>query len=238
MNLSYRLKTVASFVPEGSIVADIGTDHGYIPIYLAEQGKITHAVAMDVRTGPLERAEEHIRSHGLKNVIETRLSDGLRELRPGEADTAVIAGMGGELMIRILSEGRHMWPTVKRWILSPQSDLHKVRIYLRENGFPIEKETMILDEGKYYTVMAAGRRAEALRNCTGEKTIYDFYGKCLIQDRNQVLSGYLEWERGQKEKLLEELQSGGAQMTERAVLRIRSLEEELKRIKEAQDEMQ
>ena len=119
MKLSKRLELVASFVPEGSRIADIGTDHGYIPIFLTEKGICQSALAMDVREGPLSRAREHIREKNLEDRIQVRLGDGLKELRPGEADTVVIAGMGGQLVIHILEEGRHMWDSVKTWILSP-----------------------------------------------------------------------------------------------------------------------
>ena len=114
LRLSERLKLVASFVPEGSRIADIGTDHGYVPIYLAETGKIKSALAMDVRKGPLARADEHIeeyrRDAGDAAIsIETRLSNGLEKLHVGEADTVIIAGMGGELEISILENGKQLW---------------------------------------------------------------------------------------------------------------------------------
>ena len=105
MKLSKRLETVASFVPKGSNIADIGTDHGYVPIYLVREGQAEHAVAMDVRKGPLERARAHVAEAGLGSRIDVRLSDGLAGLKPGEADCVVIAGMGGELIIHILEEG-------------------------------------------------------------------------------------------------------------------------------------
>ena len=96
MKLSERLNTVVSFVKPGSRVVDVGTDHGYVPIELAQRGIISHGLAMDVRKGPLERAKEHIRQYGLEDVIETRLSDGICQLQDHEADTVIVAGMGGE----------------------------------------------------------------------------------------------------------------------------------------------
>ena len=105
MELSKRLKTVAAAVTPGHRVADVGTDHGYIPIYLVERGLCPAACAMDVNRGPLARAEEHIRQEGLSDRIGVRLSDGLEKLSPEETDTVVISGMGGELICRILREG-------------------------------------------------------------------------------------------------------------------------------------
>ena len=104
MELSKRLQAVAGFVSEGNRLVDVGTDHGYIPIYLVKTGKIPSAIAMDVKKGPLSRAEEHIGQAGLDAYIECRLSDGLRGLKPGEGESLLLAGMGGNLMIRILME--------------------------------------------------------------------------------------------------------------------------------------
>ena len=101
MKLSERLNTVVSFVKPGSRVVDVGTDHGYVPIELAQRGIIIHGLAMDVRKGPLERAKEHIRQYGLEDVIETRLSDGICQLQDHEADTVIVAGKGGELVIHL-----------------------------------------------------------------------------------------------------------------------------------------
>ncbi|MDE7059206.1 MAG: class I SAM-dependent methyltransferase, partial [Lachnospiraceae bacterium] len=103
MQLSKRMQRLASLVTEENRLADIGTDHGYIPIYLIQQKKIQSALAMDINSGPLSRAKEHIEASGLTTYIETRLSDGLCKLEADEADTVLIAGMGGMLMVSILN---------------------------------------------------------------------------------------------------------------------------------------
>lgn len=119
------------------------------------------ALAMDVRKGPLERAEEHVEEVGLSGKIELRLSDGLAKLKAGEADTVVIAGMGGKLTCRILEQGRHVWENwsegKERLILSPQSEQDEVRHFLEKQGFSILREAMLTDEGKYYIVIEAAR---------------------------------------------------------------------------------
>ena len=105
-----------------------------------EQGLIPHGIAMDVNAGPLERAREHIREHGLEEKIETRLSDGLREIEAGEADTVVIAGMGGALTIRILEKGFRILPSLKELVLQPQSEIARVRNWLADRGYCIERK--------------------------------------------------------------------------------------------------
>ena len=121
MKLSNRLEMVVSMVASSRAAADIGTDHGHVPIELVRRGIVDRAYAMDVRKGPLSKAQENVAAAGLKDKIETRLSDGLQKLNAGEAETVIIAGMGGELVIHILEDGRHMWDTVDQWILSPHS---------------------------------------------------------------------------------------------------------------------
>ena len=227
MIVSKRLELVASFVPEGSRIADIGTDHGYIPIFLTEKGICQSALAMDVREGPLSRAREHIREKNLEDRIQVRLGDGLKELRPGEADTVVIAGMGGQLVIHILEEGRHMWDSVKTWILSPQSELDKVRRYLEQEGFMICREAMTLDEGKYYTVMAAARGRMKY-----EEPWEYLYGKLLIQAKDPVLLDFLNQEEKRLKGILGALEgqdTPGAEAARQTAVR------QLDWIKEAKD---
>ena len=135
MELSKRLQAVANLVSVGLTVADVGTDHGYIPIYLLENGKCAKALAMDVNRGPLLRAKEHIVEHGFEEMIETRLSDGVKQLRIGECEAVVIAGMGGALTIKILEEGKEVFKSLTEFVLQPQSELYKVRKYLIEQGY-------------------------------------------------------------------------------------------------------
>lgn len=230
MKLSKRLELVASFVPEGSRIADVGTDHGYIPIELVKRGLCPSAVAMDIGKGPLERAREHIREQGLEEKIEARLSDGLSALKPGEADTVVIAGMGGELVIHILEAGRHMWESVKEFVLSPQSELDKVRKYLEENGFAIQKEAMVVDEGKYYTVMLVKRGVMQY----GSQAEYR-YGRLLIQGKDPVLSAFLKKESERLRGILTGLEG---QDTEGAAAARIDLKEQLSWIQEAYMQME
>ena len=153
-----------------------------------------------------------------------------------------MAGMGGGLVIRIMEEGRHMWPFVRYWILSPQSDIHKVRRYLREQGFAVEQETMLLEDRKYYTVMKAGgwKQQDFIKNKkegSRKRTLYDYYGEQLLKKKSPVLFHYLEKERKEKEGILKGIRKSGAS-GERAAGREEELIKELELIKEAQNEMQ
>ena len=210
MKLSERLNTVVSFVKPGSRVVDVGTDHGYVPIELAQRGIISHGLAMDVRKGPLERAKEHIRQYGLEDVI--------------------VAGMGGELVIHILEEGRRFWDQIGHWILSPQSELDKVRDYLVEQGFAIERETMLKEEGKYYVVMDVVRgQMESL------KPWESLYGPLLLKEKNPVLAELLQKEKTLCESILKGL---AGQESESAGKRAEELRKQIRWIEEAQHEMQ
>lgn len=225
MILSKRLATIASFVPPGRRIADVGTDHGYIPIYLVENGIAPRAVAMDVRSGPLRRAAEHVRSRGLQERIVLRLSDGLDELKPGEADTVIISGLGGPLMMEILKRGCRVAQTVESFVLSPQSDIPGVRVFLRENGYRIEKEAFLRDEGKYYTVMRAVHGESG-----AEDALDDRYGGYLLRQRDPLLREYLTLEAARLYALSQALADSPKEKTLR---RCRQVEQERIEVEQA-----
>ena len=155
VNLSLRLATIASLVTPGSRLVDVGCDHGFLSIWLVQQGIVPSAIASDVRPGPLSRAVEHVREMGLESRIETRLSDGLKAIEPGEGDTLVIAGMGGPLMERLLSESKTTRDSFKEFILQPQSDIPHFRRYLLDEGLTIIDERIVEEDGKFYPMMKA-----------------------------------------------------------------------------------
>lgn len=207
MERSKRLRAVVSLVTEGASVADIGTDHGYVPIDLVKSGRVKKMIAMDVGRGPLERARLHITENGLGGQIETRLSDGFKELKPGEADTAILSGMGGGLTIRILEEGRETAAGLRELILQPQSEMERVRKYLVTHGYRIVEEDMVEEDGKFYPVMKVMHEAD----CPGEPPVYEkweyLYGKELLRNRHPVLYRYLLREKKIKESILRKLQA-------------------------------
>ena len=221
IQLSKRMSALASLVTEGSRLADIGTDHGYIPIALVQKGRIPSALAMDVGKGSLSRAREHIHSQGLDTYIETRLSDGLTELHEGEADTVLIAGMGGMLMKRILEGGGHCLSSVGELILKPQSEIHLVRKFLAEHGYKITDEDIVLEDGKYYPMMRVHFDASAVSHAdsfTEEQELEFRYGKQLLTEKHPVLLAYLRWEAQIQQDILTQL--SGQPATEQIAARI------------------
>ncbi len=226
MELSERLFSITEMVMPGLVVADVGCDHGYVPIYLVQKGIIPHAIAMDVGAGPLERARDHIREAGLTDYIETRLSDGVQELQPGEADCLIIAGMGGPLMRKIMEEGRKVLSEMKQFILQPQSEVAEFRHFLQDNGYHIISESMVCEEGKYYPMMKA---IHGEMHYTNE---VDFrYGKILLHEENPVLKQFLRKEEKHYVNLLKELDQ--SEKTERVEDRREELEQELTYTREA-----
>lgn len=231
VKISNRLMTVASLISEGNVLADVGTDHGYVPIYLMEQGKIPRAIAMDINAGPLERAKEHIAGCGMGDYIETRLSDGLEALRAGEAESILIAGMGGGLVIHILEAGEAVAKSAKELVLQPQSELERVRIFLEKNGYVTDAEDMVLEDGKFYPMMRVhyepgdreGQSATTVRRLTGsadgkpehrteeqgdgetERRLGYLYGAGLLRQRHPVLLAYLKKERDTYRSIYENL---------------------------------
>ena len=187
VKISDRLKTAASLVSEGVVLADVGTDHGYVPIYLLEQKKIRCAIAMDINKGPLERAKEHIQLYGMDAYIQTRLSDGVAALQMGEADSILVAGMGGGLVMHILEEGKAVCQAAGELILQPQSELSGVRDYLAKNGYMIDAERMVFEDGKYYPMMRVHYQTGKNKNTdiTEKDASLKNAGNCERQDQSR-----------------------------------------------------
>lgn len=197
LHLKGRLSLCAAFVREGSRLADIGTDHGYLPIALCGSGKCPSALACDVNPLPLASARENIARYGLADRITTRLGSGLEPVAADEADDVVIAGMGGELIAQILTACPWAKDGRKRFILQPMTRHEALIRRLYQSGFAILRQGAVIDEGKYYTVILTAYDGEA-RDCDpltaviGALTPDDeaskgFLKKCLNQLRKQSI---------------------------------------------------
>ena len=157
MGISYRLKKIAGMVTPGYVVADIGTDHGYVPLFLLKEGIIPKAIGVDTSRGSIDKAGENAERFGLSDRLDLRCSDGLKDIRPGEAQCIIICGMGGILMERILREGRDAALSAMEIIVSPHRDLELVVKFLEDNGFDIVSDETIEDRKKTYHIIKGVR---------------------------------------------------------------------------------
>lgn len=174
LQLQPRLQLLADMVPEGCRLADVGTDHGYLPVYLLQRRRIRGAVAADIGAEPLAHARRTAEAYGVEG-IDFRLCDGLRDIAPDEVDTVVIAGMGGETIIHILESAP--WTRGCTLLLQPQTKIELLRAWLREHGYAADAERLVEDKGKLYLVLSV-RGAEP-----GTASVLEQYGGfCLEGD--------------------------------------------------------
>lgn len=222
-----------SMIPSGLSVADIGCDHGWVSIYLAKQGIAPRVIAMDVADGPLSIAIEHIKEAGLDNMITVKKSDGLCELATDEfgnpeADVVLIAGMGGHLAIRLIEDSIDKCIRLKYLILQIQSDIAFVRKRITELGFMIDDESMVLDEGKYYTAIRIVPNVDMVDIKYSEKEL--LYGPVLLEKKVKVLYDYLQGRRSTCEAIIEKI--GNNSDNEAGVERTADVQHELELIDE------
>lgn len=182
LNLSNRLMLCGSFVRSGKRVADIGTDHGYLPVWLVLNGKAPSAVAADINKGPLNHCIQTIEKYGVGGSVTTRLSDGLAAVGENEADDIVIAGMGGELIVSIIDSCCWSKSKDKHFILQPMTKPEVLRQYLYTNGFTIDTERAVLCEGKVYSVLSVVFTGSCL-----SPTLTQIYKGNIVRDENSVL---------------------------------------------------
>lgn len=198
--LTKRLEAVADMVTPGQNVADIGTDHGYVPIYLIKENRAKHVYACDIAEGPLLTAYRNIRDGGFEDDIETILSNGTESLEKGSVDCIVIAGMGGDLIVGILNSSTIL-DDVQELVLSPQKRPDLVRKCIIDLGFYIESESMLEEAGKTYVII------KAKRSDNKEYSLNDVeltYGPVLLEEKDEVLKAFLENEKQKFEDILKD----------------------------------
>lgn len=232
IKLSQRMQALCALLKKADRVADIGCDHAHVSIYLIQENIARHVIAMDIGKGPLQRAKENICEYGLASCIETRLSNGAQRLQQGEVEACIIAGMGGMLMKGILSDGLMLFKDMKQLVLQPQSDLKDFRYFLSENGFWIEDEDFVYEDGKFYPMMRVVPRTQNYSLTEAEA----LYGPCLIKNKNKVLKDFLKYEYKQKEEILLRLENN-SDSGERTAMRIETIKQELLLNKGCMDEM-
>lgn len=196
IKINDRLLTAIPFVREGKRLADIGTDHAYLPIYLINNALISSAIAADINQGPLDKAEENIRKYGLNSNIQTVLCDGLAKINPDTVDDIAIFGMGGELIVKIIDEASWVKNSDKRLILQPMTHPEKLREYLAKNGFEIIGETLSIDRGKIYQTICA--QYDGIIREFDAFTLA--FGTFILKENNTLLKNLLEITKNKLER--------------------------------------
>lgn len=199
LRLTPRLRLIASLVSPGAVVADVGTDHGYVPVWLLQNGVARLAFATDINRGPLSRARQVAQDYGEQERMSLILCDGLRGVQPHAADTVVIAGMGGETIQGIL-EAAAWTKENTRLILQPQSKQPELRRWLRESGYRITGEFLVRDTGKIYNVLTAEGGAMPIPS-----TAALYAGELRLHHDKALLAEYLEMSRGKLMELADKL---------------------------------
>ncbi len=234
MELSKRLQAVINLMPQSHTICDVGCDHGYVAISFLQKEIAKKVIAMDVNAGPLEQAKRNAQLFGMADKLDFRLSDGLAKVAPGEAERFLCAGMGGRLIVHIMTEGEEVLAQMKGAVLQPQSELSLVRKHIYDIGWHIVKEDMVfeadgegLSQGKYYPMMYIEPGQEEMPD-----EIALSYGPLLLKERHPVFMQFLEYSLGLKEELLERLSVQA--ISPQAHARLEELQKEIATIKEIQ----
>lgn len=215
MKLSDRLLTIADFVPKNSIVIDIGTDHGYIPVYLIKNNISKKVIATDISEESLLKGITIIKEEFLEDKIETRVGDGFHVLKPFEADTAIIAGMGGPLIVDIIDKRKDISRTITNFILQPMVGSDKLRKYLYNNSFKIIDEKLVKEGENFYEIIYAKEGKQYV-----EKDIFFDIGKKLIENKDPLLEKFINYKiKGAKDilKKIENIRSVNAMERKKAL---------------------
>jgi tRNA (adenine22-N1)-methyltransferase len=193
--LSKRLETVVSFIPEGSRIADIGSDHAYLPCYAVDKGIAVSGIAGEVAEGPYQSAVKQVKYSKLEDVISVRKGDGLEVISPNETDCITIAGMGGALISSILESGKDKLEGVRRLILQPNVGAISIRKWLLGNGWELKAEHILEEDGKVYEILAADRGNPTAPYKHTECEL--LLGPFLLQEKSSVF--YQKWEQELKQ---------------------------------------
>lgn len=227
MKLTPRLQTIADLVPKKSVVADIGTDHAYLPVYLIENSIANRVIAADINVGPLNNAEKTIKSYKLESCIETRLGSGLEPIKPNEIDTAIIAGMGGLLIIDILRQSKDVVDTIDTLILQPMVAQDEVRKWLHESNFRIDDERLAKEGNKLYEIIVVSKGEMDIQD-----SIYYEVGRKLIDNKDPYICELID---AKLKKYSEILKNVEEQNTLKAKEKLLECEVKIKKLKEVKE---
>ena len=201
-NLTPRLQKIADLIMPCNCVADIGTDHAYLPAYLTINEKCKFAVASDIRKGPLSRAEATVKQYGQCHRIDLRLGSGVDTLAPNEADAIVIAGMGGIIITKILKSRPEIFKTAKQILIQPMSSVPELRENLCEIGYEITDEYLAKEDKKIYNIISVNPCHKQIKYTPAE--IYA--GKKLMDNKPEYFDEYIALKKKQLENMIAGLQ--------------------------------
>ncbi|CCL82967.1 tRNA (adenine(22)-N(1))-methyltransferase TrmK [Clostridioides difficile] len=189
MKLTDRLLKIASLVSDGKKIADIGTDHGYIPVYLLKEGKVPFAVLADVNKGPLDNAHKEVIQNNLLDKVDLRLGSGIEILEIGEVEEVIIAGMGGILISELLEAKKEVAHNVEKLILQPMQAQEELRYYLLNNGYEILEEVLVREDFRIYEIIVAKYIG---KNTIIEDEIYYEVGIKLLENKDSLFNDFIE----------------------------------------------
>jgi len=218
MKLSKRLQSIANFVPLNSIIADVGTDHGYVAKYLIEEEISKLVIATDISQGSLDKTIELIHEGKYYEKIKARLGDGLDPIKPFEVDTLIIAGMGGLLIRDILEAKKDVACSIVHFIFQPMVASKELREYLINNNFKIIDEDLVFEDNKYYEIIYAKRGLQQVEN-----DIHFEIGYKLIEKRHPLLKKFIEFKIKKNMNLLDSLKDKDSEKSLDRVMEIKDL---------------
>lgn len=229
VNLSKRLKRVFDFIPNGTRLADIGSDHAYLPCYAVLNNRCVSAIVGEITEGPFNSARSTIRQSGLEGKVVARMGDGLEVLAPNEVDVITIAGMGGALIASILEKGIEKLEGVETLVLQPNIGAHQIRFWLEANGYTLTNEDILEEDGKIYEILVASKSKEN-DTYTEQKQKEMFIGPYLMKNKNDAFRNKWNHELKNFERIYLQLQS--AKQTEETFHKMKEVEQKIEWIKE------
>lgn len=217
IQLSKRLEMVTKEISKGSRIADIGSDHAYLPCYAILNGYADFAIAGEVVEGPYQSACKQVKKCGLENQIIVRKGNGLEAIKIDEVDTITICGMGGSLIREILENGKERLTSVKRLILQPNIGAHQIRDWFIENGWELKKEIIMKEDGKIYEILV-GEKGNPINLYSDNKEVEILLGPFLMREKSDIFVEKWQRELNTLEKI--KLQIESAEETEENLERL------------------